>query len=162
MIPPSEDVLFSIGRRDATTHGYLGHDDPSRIDDMSSVTIEGDRSDPAALPLLLTSDRSVHFEFDVAQGWDRPARLRLHTADQDSNSAPRVIATVNGQWFDGALRTGLGIQNEDPAHLAFPQTIAFDLPAATLKAGRNTLRVQISNASWFSWDSIDLTIRPRS
>ena len=162
MIPPSEDVLFSIGRRDATTHGYLGYDVLSRIDDMSSVTIEGDRPDPTALPLLLTSDRSVRFEFDVAQGWDRPARLRLHTADQDSNSAPRVIVSVNGQWFDGALKTGLGIQNEDPAHLAFPQTIAFDLPAATLKAGRNTLGVQISNASWFSWDSIDLTIRPRS
>ncbi len=162
LIPPSDDVLFSIGRRDATTSGYLGYDDLSLIDDMSDLTLEGNRPDPSGLPLLLTNDRGLRFGFDVRQGWDQPARLRLHSADQDSACAPVVAVTINGQAFDGVLKPGLGIQNEDPAHLAFPQTIVFDLPAAALKKGRNTLDVRISNASWFSWDSIDLTISPVS
>ncbi|MCY4070404.1 MAG: hypothetical protein OXG60_03835 [Chloroflexi bacterium] len=162
IIPPSDDVLFSIGRRDATTRGYLGYDDLSLIDDMSDLTLEGNRPDPAALPLLLTSARGLRFGFDVGQGWDQPARLRLHSADQDSARAPVVAVTINGQTFDGVLKPGLGIQNEDPAHLAFPQTMVFDLPAAALKKGRNTLDVRISNASWFSWDAIDLTTGPVS
>ena len=162
LIPPSDDVLFSIGRRDATTRGYLGYDDLSRIDGMPDLTLEGNRPDPAGLPLLLTSDRRLRFGFDVTRGWDQPARLRLHTADQDSACAPVVAVTINGQEFKGVLKPGLGIQNEDPAHLAFPQTIAFDLPAGALKKGRNTLDARIRNASWFSWDAIDLTTGPVS
>ena len=162
LIPPSDDVLFSVGRRDATTSGYLGYDDLSVIDDMPDLRLEGNRPDPGGLPLLLTSDRGVRFGFDVAQSWDQPARLRLHTADQDSACAPVVAVTINGKVFDGVLEPGLGIQKDNPAHLAFPQTIVFDLPAATLNKGRNTLAAGIRNSSWISWDSIDLTISTES
>ncbi|MCY4019305.1 MAG: beta galactosidase jelly roll domain-containing protein [Chloroflexi bacterium] len=162
LIPPSDDVLFSIGRRDATTCGYPGYDDLSPIDDMPEIVLEGNRPDPAGLPLLMTSARGLRFGFNVVRGWDRPARLRLHTADQDSACAPVLAVTINGRVFEGVLKPGLGIQNADPAHLAFPQTLVIDLPAATLKEGRNTLELRISNTSWFSWDSIDLTTGPVS
>ncbi len=158
IVPPSEDVLLSLGRQDAMTREFLGYDDLSLIDDRRDVTMEGTRPNPATLPLLMKGDSSVCFVFDVAQGWERPARLRLHTADQDSAQAPLLEALVNGRRFEGALRTGLGIQDTDPAHLAFPATVQFDLPGGTLVAGRNTLEVRIANASWFSWDSLDLVI----
>ena len=106
----------------------------------------------------MTGDRTVRFHFDITQGWRQPSRLRLHTADQDSERAVQLLVTVNGVQFEGSLPTGLGIQNQDPAHLAFPQTAEFHLPVGTLQKGRNTLKIQISNAAWFTWDAIDLTI----
>jgi hypothetical protein len=32
----------------------------------------------------------------------------------------------------------LGIQNRDPAHLAFPTTVEFEIPASGLHAGKNS------------------------
>ena len=158
IIPPGDDVLFSIGRRDAMTREFLGDGDISQISDLPDLTISGNRPDPASLPYLMTGDRMVRFVFDIAKGWQQPSRLRLHTADQDSSSAPQLQVTVNGNLYRGTLDTGLAIQIEDPAHLAFPQTCEFHLPIGTLLPGRNTLEVQITNKSWFSWDSIDLTV----
>ena len=143
------------------TREFAGYDDLSRIDEMAEVGIEGGRPDPSALPLLMNADRRVRFVFDVAQGWERPARLRLHTADQSRSDAPLLEVTVNGRPFEAALRTGLGIQNIDPAHLAFPQTAIVCLPAGTLVEGANTLEVRLRNKGWFTWDSIDLIGRDR-
>ncbi len=157
-IAPGDDLLFSIGRRDAMTREYQGFSDTSTINDKLDLTIAGNRPEPSALPFLMTEDRIVRFHFDIAQGWRRPSRLRLHTADQDNERVIQLLATVNGKQFEGSLPTGLGIQNQDPAHLAFPQTAEFHLPAGTLQKGRNTLEIQISNAAWFTWDAIDLTI----
>ncbi len=156
MIPPSEQVLFSIGRQDAMTREFLGYDDLDRIAGLNEVTLEGNRPDPSALPLLMNEDRSVRFVFDSAQGWEGPARLRLHTSDQDKLQEPLVAVTVNGTLFEGRLKTGLGIQNRNPAHLAFPQTLELRLPRGILVIGHNTLEVRVKNASWFTWDSIDL------
>ncbi len=157
-IAPGDDLLFSIGRRDAMTREYQGSSDASTISDKLDLTIAGNRPEPSALPFLMTGDRTVRFHFDITQGWRQPSRLRLHTADQDSERAVQLQVTVNGVQFEGSLPTGLGIQNQDPAHLAFPQTAEFHLPAGTLQKGRNSLEIQISNAAWFTWDAIDLTI----
>ena len=157
-IAPGDDLLFSIGRRDAMTREYQGFSDTSTISDKLDLTIAGNRPEPSALPFLMTGDRTVRFHFDITQGWRQPSRLRLHTADQDSERPVQLLVTVNGNQFEGSLPTGLGIQNQDPAHLAFPQTAEFHLPAGTLQKGRNTLEIQISNAAWFTWDAIDLTI----
>ena len=64
--------------------------------------------------------------------------------------------TVNGRRFEASLPTGLGIQNSDPAHLAFPQTAEIELPGGTLVEGENTLDIRVQNDSWFTWDAIDL------
>ena len=156
VIPPSSDVLFSIGRRDAMTREFAGYDDLSPIETLESVEIEGNRPEPSALPLLMTGDRRVRFVFHVTQGWERSARLRLHTADQSGASEPLIEVRLNGRRFEAALVTGLGIQNSDPAHLAFPQKAVIDLPRGTLVEGANTLEVSVVNDSWFSWDAIDL------
>ena len=156
LIPPNKEVLLSVGRRDAMTREFLGYDDLSRIDELQEVTITGNRPDPAELPLLMTADRIMRFVFVVDQGREQPSRLRLHTADQAGDLAPLLRVTVNGTQFERLLDTGLGIQNMDPAHLAFPQTAEFELPAGTLADGTNTLEVRLANSSWFSWDSLDL------
>ncbi|MDE2638034.1 MAG: hypothetical protein OXI30_16840 [Chloroflexota bacterium] len=156
VIPPNSDALFSLGRRDAMTREFAGYDDRSRIEAITEVEIAGNRPDPSALPLLMTGERRVRFLFDVTQGWERGARLRLHTADQSATSEPLIEVRLNGRRFEAALATGLGIQNSDPAHLAFPQTAVFDLPRGTLVAGANTLELRLVNDSWFTWDAIDL------
>ncbi len=156
VIPPNSDVLFSIGRRDAMSREFAGYDDLSRIETLTTIDIEGNRLDPSALPLLMTRDRRLRFRFDASQGGERSARLRLHTADQSCANEPMIEVRLNGRRFAAALATGLGIQNSDPAHLAFPQTVAIDLPRGTLLAGANTLEVALVNESWFTWDAIDL------
>ena len=123
---------------------------------MTDVELEGTLPDPSALPLLMTRDRRVSFIFDAGAGVAGPARLRLHTADQAQSHKPLIIATLNGRAFQTELDTGLGIQNSDPAHLAFPQTVAIDLPRGTLVEVANTLEVSVVNDSWFTWDAIDL------
>ena len=157
-IAPGAGLLFSVGRRDAMTREYAGYSDTASISDILDLTIAGNRPEPSALPFLMTEDRKVRFQFDSTLGWRQPSRLRLHTADQDSERAVRLLVTVNGVQFEGSLPAGLGIQKQDPAHLAFPQTAEFHLPAGTLQKGRNTLDIQISNEAWFTWDAIDLTI----
>ena len=158
VIAPSDDVLFAIGRRDAMTREFMGYDDLSRIEEIGEIEIKGVRPDSSALPLLMTSNRRVRFVFEVAQGWQRSARLRLHTADQSDSAAPQVEVSLNGRRYEASLPTGLGIQNRDPAHLAFPQTATIDLPRGSLVQGANTLDLRLSNESWFSWDAIDLVV----
>ena len=156
VIEPSEDVLFSIGRRDAMCREFAGYDDLSRIQDIADFEIEGSRPDPAALPLLLRRNQRLRFVFDVPPGAAGPARLRLHTADQSRKNAPLLEATLNGRRFETTLEKGLGIQDRDPAHLAFPQTAAIDLPGGALLGGKNTLEVRLLNDGWLTWDAIDL------
>ncbi len=156
VIEPSDDVFFSIGRRDAMCREFAGYDDIARIQQIGDVTIEGIRPDPSALPLQLRGGSRLRFHFDVSPGAAGPARLRLHAADQARSKAPLIEATLNGRRFETALETGLGIQNRDPAHLAFPQTAVIDLPGGALKVGKNTLEVRLLNDSWLTWDAIDL------
>ncbi len=156
LIAPSDDLLFSIGRRDAMTREFAGYDDLARIDGMTLVDIKGERPDPSALPLLMTSNQRVRFSFAVKPGCAGPARLRLHTADQANAPAPQLEVRANGRRFEASLPSGLGIQNSDPAHLAFPHTIEIELPRGTLVEGENNLEIRVQNGGWFSWDAIDL------
>ena len=50
-----------------------------------------------------------------------------------------VNVTVNGKSFEQPLPEGLGIQNADPAHLAFPATPEFEIPTGVLRPGKNML-----------------------
>lgn len=156
VIAPSDDLLFSIGRRDAMTREFAGYDDLASIADLDEVLIEGVRPAPAALPLLMRPERRLRFRFAAPPGWERRARLRLHTADQAQDNAPRIEVIVNGRRFKAALKTGLGIQRSDPAHLAFPQSAILDLPDGTLVEGPNSFDLRLANDSWFTWDAIDL------
>lgn len=157
-IPPSDDVILSIGRQDAMTREYARNEDNTQSADAPDVAIEGKRPNPAALPYLMTKDFTVSFGFDVADDRDRSARLRLHTADQDESLAPQLQVMFNGKRFESMLGKGLGIQKDDPDHLAFPQSCVISLPGGTLRGGRNTLELRLLNPSWFSWDAIDLII----
>ena len=159
VIPPSADVALSLGRRDATTHGYLGYDDLSVMDEARELSVKGNRPDAAAIPLLMRPGQSLHFTFAIERGWERAASLRLHSADQHPTLAPEISLRVNGRQFRGALPTGLGIHSSDPAHLAFPQSLEMALPAGVLVQGQNALELRIENESWFSWDALDLILR---
>jgi beta-mannosidase len=157
IIPPNDEVLFSIGRRDAMCREYLGYDSITKIDESFVVKQEGNRGDTSKLPLLLGRDSSTSFVFKLDDNHViKPARLRIHTADQDNTNATAVEVTVNDRIFKKKLPKGLGIQDSDPSHLAFPATLEFDLPKGTLKSGRNVLRIQVNNCGWFTWDALDL------
>jgi uncharacterized membrane protein len=148
-IQPNEDVLLSLGRRDAMCREY-------RTTPSQSVVLKGNRPDCSLLPWLLRDPQVIRFSFDAI----RQSRLRIHSADQDSTHDPQIEVTLNGKKFEHTLKRGLGIQISDPAHLAFPATAQFTLPAGTLKAGANVLDVRVSNDAWFTWDSLDLLALP--
>jgi beta-mannosidase len=129
IIAPSSDVLLWAGQWDKTFKALPGKN-----------------------PVLTAGDEA-RFEF-TGKGTGR-ARLRIHTADQSPEPAV-VEVNVNGQTMEKTLPRGLGIQREEPHHLAFPATLEFDLNAAGLNAGKNILSVQIKNSGWFSWDAVEL------
>ena len=59
--------------------------------------------------------------------------------------------------MEGSLPSGLGIQQTDPSHLAFPATVEFQIPARNLRPGMNALEVRVEGDGGFSWDAMDLT-----
>ncbi len=152
LIQPNEDVLLSMGRRDAMCREYQA------ATSTGTRELKGNRPDCSLLPWLLRGPgQLIRFSFDVSHPKStRDARLRIHTADQDSAAGPLIEASVNGKKFKQQLNPGLGIQLSDPTHLAFPATAQFTLPAGTLKTGTNILDVRVSNESWFTWDALDL------
>jgi hypothetical protein len=156
-IEPSNDVLLAIGRRDQMCREYLGYFDTNKVKDVKQAMLEGTRPDPSPLPYLLDRSHRACFEFPVNRFQaKRPARLRIHTADQSKDVRAAVELTVNGRSFEQSLPEGLGIQNTDPAHLAFPATVTFDIPPGVLRTGKNALEVRVKNGGWFAWDALAL------
>ena len=55
-----------------------------------SAQVSGNRPDPSPVPYLLDGKNAVRFEFPLTDDQTkRPARLRIHTADQAEKSPPR-------------------------------------------------------------------------
>jgi beta-mannosidase len=157
VVEPSADVLLAVGRRDQMCREYLGYFDPKKIKGVESGAIEGTRPDMAKLPFLLDNKKPARFEFQLSDAQaKRPARLRIHTADQAQNVRAVVEATVNGKPFEQSLPEGLGIQNTDPAHLAFPATAVIEIPQGVMKQGTNVMKIRLKNDGWFTWDSITI------
>jgi hypothetical protein len=158
VVQPVDDVLLAVGRRDRMCREYLGYFDTNKVKNVKQATLEGTRPDPSPLPYLLDRSHRACFQFPVNRFQaKRPARLRIHTADQSQNVRAVVEATVNGKPFEQSLPEGLGIQNTDSAHLAFPATAVFEIPSSILREGRNVAEVRVRNGGWFTWDSMDLT-----
>ena len=159
VIAPSEDVLLALGRRDKMCREFLGYDSPKKTTSNTEVTLAGRQPDPLALPFLQQTGVVVRLQFEMAASRaGRPARLRLHTADQAAAIAPLVAISINGRRMEQQLPTGLGIQATAPAQLAFPASAVFELAGGTLQAGTNTIEVRVTNDAWFTWDALDLVM----
>ena len=99
----------------------------------------------------------MRFSFEAKQAQIKgPARLRIHLSDLDSTADPVLRIVVNLQHYRRALPRGLGIQKNQPYHLAFPVTAVFDLPPGLLKPGKNTVEIGLANPSWVTLDALDL------
>jgi len=168
LIPPNEEVLLWIGRRDAMAREYdttLQKGGGKR----HVVELRGNFPESSNLPALLSgpdyiqgAPHRVRFIFKCdSQQLNKPSCLRIHTADQDNVNVPEVEVRTNGYSFNKRLRTGLGKHRSDPFHLAFPATVQFNLPEGIWKGGENILEICIKNNSWFSWDSLDLVSREK-
>ena len=159
-IPPCKEALLSIGRRDKMCREFAGYSDGRQAKSDATTTLVGDRPNADVLPYRLTAAGEARFEFACTEAQaNRAARLRLHTADQSETTATVVTLTINGRTIHKTLPKGLGIQRTDPAHLAFPATLEFDLSDADLHPGKNTLTVRVQDDGWFSWDALDLSPR---
>lgn len=157
VIEPSDDVLLAVGRRDAMCREFQGYAAASQAPPEGSATLIGTRPDAASLPSIVTKRSSAGFKFNVdADRAGRKATLRLHTSDQASDVASEVEILVNGRRFAVTLPKGLGIQQSEPAHLAFPSTVGIELPPGTLVSGGNVMNVRLTNPGWFTWDAMDL------
>jgi beta-mannosidase len=158
VIEPSAEVVLAVGRRDAMCREFAGYFDSHKIEAVARATLQGRRPDPARLPYRLDGGKSARFEFSLSDAQaKRPARLRIHTADHTEKTPTKITVTVNGGRMEESLPAGLGIQRSDPAHLAFPATLEFFIPAADLRPGKNVLKVRVEGNGWFSWDALDLT-----
>ena len=112
---------------------------------------------PSQMPYRMAGASAVRFEFDCPSALARrPSRLRIHTADQSEDTPTMIEIAINGRTVEKALPKGLGIQRTEPAHLAFPVTLEFDLPATGLRSGKNSLTVRVKGGGWFTWDALDL------
>jgi len=158
-IAPSADVPLSVGRRDKLCREYAGYFDPASVTYSTETVCKGSRPDTETIPYRLERAGSVRFVFDCTEAQaEKGARLWIHTADQSCDVATVVETNINGKTIAQTLPKGLGIQFKDPAHLAFPATLQFDIPASELHAGENTLTVRVKGAGWFSWDALDLVL----
>jgi len=157
VVQPSADVLLAVGRRDQMCREFLGYSDTEKIKELKSVTLTGSRPAPSSLPYRLNPQGVARFEFPVAESQTkRPVRLCLHTADQAKEVATVVDVWINGKKFEQSLPRGLGLQNSDPAHLAFPATAVIEIPQGVLKQGTNVMEIRVKNDGWFTWDSITI------
>ena len=158
VIEPAPSVLLALGRRDAMCREFAGYSDAGKDARAGQDFITGSRPDPSQVPCLLNGKNAVRFQFTLGGGQvKRPARLRLHTADQAEKASTRVGVTINGRRMEGSLPVGLGIQQTDPSHLAFPATVEFQIPARNLRLGKNTLEVRVEGDGWYTWDAMDFT-----
>jgi hypothetical protein len=160
-IKPSDETILSVGRLDQMCREFLGYFDKSQVKTGRDIVCQGNRPEAARLPVWLDGTSAVRFEFTCGKSQAaRPARLRIHTADQSDVSETVVQITINGRTEERTLPKGLGIQRTDPAHLAFPASVEFDLAGSDLRAGKNVLAVRVKGDGWYSWDALDLVNRP--
>ncbi len=160
VIEPGAGLLLALGRRDAMCREFAGYNDPKGLSDAGSAALLGHRPQSGGVPCLLKAKAAVRCKFSLEDGAaPGGARLRVHTADQSAKVATELAVTVNGRVSVVTLPMGLGMQDRDPAHLAFPATAQVNLPPGILRAGENELEIRVANDGWFTWDAIDLTAR---
>lgn len=160
-LPSSRSVLLSFGRRDGMTHEFAESALPASRTEFSGSNPDS-KLIPWALPLPETPGypasprNTLKFSFAVTpKQAASPSWLNINTADQSDVQAATVEIQVNGRRLSYSLQRGLGKQLKDPAHLAFPETARFALPAGIWRPGRNTLKVRVQTG-WFTWDSLAL------
>ena len=154
-IEPNAAVLLAVGRGDRMCREFSGYLSPEKITGTERTTLKGALPDAAQLPFRLAEGGEVRFEFPGGDSIEnRPALVRLQTADQSTDLAMTVEVSVNGTTLTKPLPPGFGIQTSDPAHLARPVSIEFHIPAGVLRRGTNALTVHLKNGGWFTWDAL--------
>jgi beta-mannosidase len=149
------DVLLAVGRRDRMCREFLDETGSRTGRAVRETTLTGNRPDPAGLPCLLGSADLARFEFELTGAQARlPVRLWIHTADQSKDPEATVVVKVNAALFKQSLPKGLGVQQGNPSHLAFPASLSFALPSNVLQAGWNIVEVAVVNEGWFTWDAL--------
>jgi beta-mannosidase len=158
VIEPDASVLLAVGRRDQMCREYQGYAEPGAIDGTNPTLVKasGQRADTSTMPFLLGVDGVAAWQFNVDPAHaGKPAHLVIHTADQSADAPAAIQIRLNDSSFQKTLPKGLGVQQRDPAHLAFPKALTLEVPAGVLRAGSNEIRVQCSSG-WFTWDAMVL------
>lgn len=157
VIEATTDVLLAAGRRDNMCREFAGYGQPPALPPAGTVELDGRRPDPASIPYLLGGGRAARFHFPAGKDQlNGPTRLRVHLSDQDADMDPVLRIVVNHKACQRTLPRGLGLQRDQPYHLAFPGTISLELPAGLLNDGENTVELGLANESWITLDALDL------
>jgi beta-mannosidase len=157
VISPTADVLLSVGRWDDMCREFHGYHNPEQVKGDMQTVLKGNLPDATEIPYFLGGHGAVKFQFDLDKTQvNQPARLRIHTADQSKTVRTVVQIMINGRSMKRTLPKGLGIQRTEPAHLAFPATLEFELAATVLHPGKNNLAIRVQGDGWFTWDALDL------
>lgn len=153
VISPAESVLLAVGRRDA----MCGEFSTTAPDTAADKVFHGRQPDASAIPYQIGGlCRELRFLFDAARATTHGMRLSIHTADQSAAARTRVAATLNGHSLQAEFAPGLGIQAEDPAHLAFPATLTLEFPASAINEKENCLQLSVDEG-WITLDAMTVT-----
>lgn len=156
IIFPDRSILLAVGRQDGMCQEFMICE--PTVDKLSiSNPFRGKYPDAGDIPYLLSEGGTeLLFLFDVqADLADHSADLYIHASDQAGSRITALAIRVNDHIFPAELKMGLGVQDTDPAHLAFPSTIKLELPAGTLNIGENSVEIAV-NDGWFTLDAIRL------
>ena len=115
VIEPASSVLFALGRRDAMCREFAGYSRSATTYSVGKASLEGRRPNPSQIACVLEGKDAARFEFVLSDVQaKRPARLRIHSADQSEKAPTKVAVAINGRRMEGTLPPGLGIQRIDP------------------------------------------------
>ena len=150
-------ALAAIGRQDKMRREFGGYEGVV-AEANADTKLNGRWPSAGDLPGLSEPADVLHWSFELPEA-GAASSLRLHTSDQSVDGATFGVV-VNGKNFTAAFPPGYGLQKDNPAYLARPHSVAIELPAGTLKAGGNSIRLQNSSKGWITWDAIHLLANP--
>ena len=151
-------ALAAVGRQDSMRREFGGYDQNSAANHSKETKLDGRSPEAAMLPGLFETGDQLFWNLELPEA-AMASSLRLHTSDQSVDGATFDVL-VNGKSFTAAFPSGYGLQKDDPAHLARPYSVIIQLPAGTLKAGANSIRITNSGKGWITWDAIHLLANP--
>ena len=151
-VSPDKSVLLYMGRRDSICREFS-----QTVEEMvQKVSATDAMVDAAKVSYKLDGKLEIVFEADVENA-GREALLLLYICDNDPVGMGHVEIKLNGCVVNAALKAGLGVQTNEPWHLAFPKTLTFSIPKGITVKGQNTLVIETVNC-WFTFDALVITI----
>lgn len=151
-ITPDKSVLLFMGRRDSICREFS----QAAAGALQKVSTADAMVDAAKVSYILEGKLVIDF-VTPGENAGKEALLSLYICDNDPVGIGCVGIKINSYSAKAMLRAGLGVQANEPWHLAFPKALTFSIPEGIIKEGQNTLEIETANG-WITFDAMVMTI----